>query len=506
MTIRKSSLQKSSDYSAGTSAQRPAAPAEGTEYFNTSTGGLQVYLNGQWVTRQTPPAIVAPSSVVATDLGSGRAFNNGRSSVSFTPSELGGLATNYQVTSSPGGYVANGTSSPIEVTGLQSNTSYTYTVLASNSYSSANSSSSAAVKATTIPQVPTIGTASVGNAQASVSFTPGSASGLSETYTVTSSPGNISASGSSSPIIVTGLTNNTSYTFTVTATNANGTSAASAASNSITPLDFFTVDYLVVAGGGQGGAGGNFSPGTDGGGGGGAGGLRSTVTATGGGGSLEIPLNMLKSTNYSVTVGGAGSNSVFSTITSLAGGNGGSAWGPSGNGGGSGGSGGGGSRNTPGAGTAGQGFSGQVNTDSIGGGGGAGEAGGTDGGRQGGDGVAVSITGSSVTYAGGGGGGAIGSPSTGGDGGGGNGWGWAVSPGSFGGSAGSANTGGGGGGYSASVTSGSLGGSGIVILRYPSSVTLTLGAGLTASHTNADAGGGNKYTRITAGTGNVSWT
>lgn len=506
MTIRKSSLQKSSDYLSGTAAERPASPAEGTEFFNTSTGGLQVYLNGQWVTRQKPADIVAPTNIVATDVGTSRDFNNGKASVAFVPSELGGLATNYQVTSSPGGYVANGTSSPIEVTGLQSSTSYTYTVLASNSYSSANSSASAGVTATTIPQVPTIGTATDGNnAQSSVSFTAGATGGLSQTFTVTSSPGSITASGSSSPIIVTGLTNDTAYTFTVIATNANGSSAASAASNSITPRDSFPVDYLVVAGGGQGGAGGNFAPGTDGGGGGGAGGLRSTVTATGGGGSLEIPLSLLKSTNYGVTVGGAGSNSVFSTITSLAGGNGGRAWGPSGDPGGAGGSGGGGSKNTPGAGTTGQGFSGQISTASNGGGGGAGEAGGTDGGRQGGDGVAVSITGSSVTYAGGGGAGAIGGTASGGDGGGGTGWGYSSSNPS-GGSAGSANTGGGGGGYSATTTSGSLGGSGIVILRYPSARTITVGAGLTASHTNADAGGGNRYTRITAGTGNVSWT
>ena len=80
-----------------------------------------------------------------------------------------------------------------------------------------------------------------------------------------------------------------------------------------------TVDYLVVAGGGAGGAYTGYA------GGGGAGGLRSTVTATGGGGSLETPLTLALDTTYTVTVGAGGSgngvatngaNSVFSTITS----------------------------------------------------------------------------------------------------------------------------------------------------------------------------------------------
>jgi hypothetical protein len=490
-------------YTIGTTGNRPAAPAEGTQYFNTTIGGLQVYINGLWVTHQKPTDIIAPSGVTATDQGSGRAFNNGQESIAFTPSELGGLATGYTVTSTPGSYTNTGSSSPILVTGLQSDTSYTYTVAASNSYSSAVSAASAGVTATTVPQEPTIGTATNGdNTQSSVAFTAGATGGLSQTFTVTSSPDGLTASGASSPITVTGLTNDTAYTFTVTATNDNGTSAASAASNSITPRDSFLVDYLVVAGGGQGGTGGNYNPGTSGGGGGGAGGLRSTVTATGGGGSLEIPLSLLKLTNYGVTVGGAGSNSVFSTVTSLAGGYGGASYGPTGNPGGAGGSGGGGSANTAGAGTAGQGFSGQISTASVGGGGGAGEAGGTEGARQGGDGVAVSITGSSVTYAGGGGGGGIGAPSNGGDGGGGAGWGWSY-PNPYGGSAGSTNTGGGGGGYAATVTSGSLGGSGIVILRYPSARTITVGAGLTSSTATV---GENKVTTFTAGTGTVSFS
>lgn len=88
-----------------------------------------------------------------------------------------------------------------------------------------------------VPGAPTIGTGTAGNAEATVSFAAPASNGGSviTSYTVVSSPGGISASGASSPITVTGLTNGTAYTFTVNATNAVGTGAASAASNSVTP-------------------------------------------------------------------------------------------------------------------------------------------------------------------------------------------------------------------------------------------------------------------------------
>lgn len=91
--------------------------------------------------------------------------------------------------------------------------------------------------AATVPGAPTIGTATGGDASASVTFTaPASNGGATITgYTVTSSPGGFTGTGAASPITVSGLTNGTAYTFTATATNSVGTGAASAASNSVTP-------------------------------------------------------------------------------------------------------------------------------------------------------------------------------------------------------------------------------------------------------------------------------
>ncbi len=86
-----------------------------------------------------------------------------------------------------------------------------------------------------VPGAPTIGTATAGDAQATVAFTPPVSNGGSVVtgYTVTSNPGNVTATGTSSPVTVTGLSNGQTYTFTVTATNAAGTGSASAASNAV---------------------------------------------------------------------------------------------------------------------------------------------------------------------------------------------------------------------------------------------------------------------------------
>lgn len=103
------------------------------------------------------------------------------------------------------------------------------------------------------PDAPTIGTATGGVEQASITFTePYDNGGASiTTYTAISSPGSITGTSSTSPITVTGLVGGGSYTFTVTATNSAGTSAASSASNSVTPTLSTQGGY--IAGGTSGG-------------------------------------------------------------------------------------------------------------------------------------------------------------------------------------------------------------------------------------------------------------
>lgn len=85
---------------------------------------------------------------------------------------------------------------------------------------------------------PTAVVASARDSLASVSFAPPSSDGGSPitSYTVTASPGGMTASGASSPIVISGLTDGVPYTFTVTAVNASGPGTPSSPSPPVTPL------------------------------------------------------------------------------------------------------------------------------------------------------------------------------------------------------------------------------------------------------------------------------
>ena len=149
-----------------------------------------------------------PTIGTATNVGTSRAYNNGAATVTFTPSTSGGKATSFTATSTPGSLTGSASASPITVAGLQSATSYTFAVTAADAQgTSSASSASNSVTATTVPQAPTIGTASGGSSGVvSVPFTANATGGSAITgYTVTSSPGSITGTGSSSPSTVSGF-------------------------------------------------------------------------------------------------------------------------------------------------------------------------------------------------------------------------------------------------------------------------------------------------------------
>ncbi|MDH3342387.1 MAG: fibronectin type III domain-containing protein [Gammaproteobacteria bacterium] len=188
------------------------------------------------VTQDITSSAVVPN---APTIGSATG-GNAQASVSFSaPGSDGGSAiTGYTMTSSPGGHIGTGASSPITVSGLSNGTAYTFSVTATNAVGvGVSSTASNSVTPATIPDAPTIGTATGGAAEAVVNFSAPLDNGGNaiSSYTVTSSPDGITASGSISPITVTGLTDGTAYAFTVIATNGVGDSAASSLSNSAIP-------------------------------------------------------------------------------------------------------------------------------------------------------------------------------------------------------------------------------------------------------------------------------
>ena len=196
-----------------------------------TTESLDIYR----ITIKTPANVSdAPTDVTAV-------ADNKQATVSFSaPINNGGAAiTKYTVTSSPDNYKQSGTSSPLVVTRLSNGTTYTFTVVATNvvgnSLASAESNS---VTPATVSSAPTDVTAAAGNNQATVSFSAPLNDGGSAiiNYTATSNPGNYTQTGSTSPLVVTGLNNGTAYTFTIVATNTVGNSIESAVSNEVTPL------------------------------------------------------------------------------------------------------------------------------------------------------------------------------------------------------------------------------------------------------------------------------
>ena len=225
---------RSSSYDIAFTFRRLRGPADAAD-LQVKVTAADIWGNAVTVVSggAAPTGPGAPTGVTAT-------AGDGEATVSFSPpaSDGGSAITSYTVTASPGGRAAIGAASPLTVGGLTNGTSYTFTVTATNTVGTGPASAlSNAVTPATLPGAPTGVTATAGDGEATVSFSPPASDGGSPitSYTVTASPGGRAAIGAASPLTVGGLTNETSYTFTVTATNTVGTGPASALSNAVTP-------------------------------------------------------------------------------------------------------------------------------------------------------------------------------------------------------------------------------------------------------------------------------
>lgn len=183
------------------------------------------------VTPAQPPG--APSNIVAT-------AGNQQVSLTWTAAPSNGATiTGYLITSSTGNFSKTVATTSATVVGPVNGTTYTFDVVATSSAGNGAVGTSNSVVPSWVPDPPLSVRATRGNTQATVywsapSFNQGS-SVLS--YTVTSNPGNFTAtvSAPTTQAVVTGLTNGTDYKFSVTAANAIGSSASSAETPPVRP-------------------------------------------------------------------------------------------------------------------------------------------------------------------------------------------------------------------------------------------------------------------------------
>lgn len=231
----------------GTTAQRPTVNViVGDQFYNTQLKQLEIYTDNGWIAEGTPPQ--APTFITAANSTAVAYGGTPAVTVNFIPATTGAPSATYTVTSNPATTTqVVTTSSAVIMAGLNAGTSYTFSVYGSNIYGNTSAITSTSVAAATKPQAPTMGTpTSASNTSISVPFTVGNSGGSAVTvYTVYSNPGNIVATGTSSPIIVTGLSSTTFYTFTVIATNAVGNSDLSLASVPLSPTSIITAGLLM---------------------------------------------------------------------------------------------------------------------------------------------------------------------------------------------------------------------------------------------------------------------
>lgn len=179
------------------------------------------------------------SAPIAPTISSVTAGNT-QVTVNFTaPADTGGSAiSDYEYSTNNGSTwtTSGSTASPITITGLTNSTTYQIKVRAINTTGNGTASSATpGIPVATVPAAPAITSITAGNSQLSVSFSaptnPGT-SAISDYEYSTDNGSTWTLSGSiTSPITITGLTNNTTYQVKLRAKNTSGSGNPSSASS-----------------------------------------------------------------------------------------------------------------------------------------------------------------------------------------------------------------------------------------------------------------------------------
>jgi len=167
----------------------------------------------------------APTNLVATP-------SDSSAIITFDQISNGGSAiTGYNYSLNDGAYISTSfITSPITITGLTNGISYNITLQAVNIEGISAASSSVTVTPVTVPGAPTNLSAKSGDQIAIINFTTPSDNGGSTIidYEYSLNDGEyISTSSTNSPIIITGLTNDESYSVKLVAVNSEGQGTAS---------------------------------------------------------------------------------------------------------------------------------------------------------------------------------------------------------------------------------------------------------------------------------------
>ena len=184
-------------------------------------------------------ALTIISAPIAPTISSITAGNT-QLTVNFTaPADTGGSTiSDYEYSTNNGStWTSSGsTTSPITITGLTNATTYQVKLRAINT--TGNGTASSATNGTpvaTVPGAPTITSITAGNAQLSVSFTAPTVTGTSaiSDYEYSTNNGSTwtSSGSTTSPIVITGLSNGTTYQVKLRAKNTSGSGNPTAATS-----------------------------------------------------------------------------------------------------------------------------------------------------------------------------------------------------------------------------------------------------------------------------------